>query len=219
MSPLAHILLITALSIPTNTLVLRSGQRIDVDGSVKVDNGRVLFRSAGALYSVAEEEVDLDATQAAGVPIPIRQENRGRLRVSPEEARRLLQELEQNHSGKPAPPSQLYIPPGPSPEERQQATEDEWAWRRQARSYEEGVRRAQENLDLLYDKAAALKAHIAGLLALGFKPNQFSYDTTLLAYTIDQIPTAALEMERAQRAYDQFRDDARRLGVTPGWTR
>ena len=186
---------------------------------MSVETGRVLFRSAGALYSVAEEEVDLDATRAAGIPVPIQPENRGRLRVSADEARRLLKELEQNHSGKPAPASALYIPPGPTPEEREQATEDEWAWRRQARSYEEGVRRAQENLDLLYDKAAAIKSHIAGLLSLGYTPNQFSYDTTQLAYTIEQIPGAQLEVERAQRAYDQFRDDARRLGVAPGWIR
>src|SRR5207245_3011757 len=150
---------------------------------------------------------------------PIQPENRGRLKVSPDEARRLLKELEQNHSGTPTSPRQLYIPPGPTTEERAQSTEDEWAWRRQARSYEEGVRRAQENLDLLYDKAGALKAHIAGLLALGYKPSQFSYDTTQLAYTIEQIPSAQLEVQRAQRAYNQFRDDARRLGVAPGWSR
>ncbi len=219
MNPLAHILLITALSIPTSTLVLRSGQRIDVDGSVKVENGRVLFRSGGALYSMPEEEVDFDATRATGMPVAIQAEKPGRLRVTPEEKQRLLKELEQNHSGTPAPADALKVPPGPTPAEREQATQDEWAWRRQARSYEEAVRRAQENLDLLMEKAAALRAHIAGLLSLGYSPNQFSYDTTQLAYTEEQIPAAELEVQRAQRAYDQFRDDARRLGVPPGYLR
>lgn len=216
MTPLANILLITALSIPTNTLVLRSGQHINVDGSVRQENERVLFRSAGALYSVADDEVDMDATRAAGVPVVIQAEGRARLRVTPEEKQRLLKELEQNHSGTAAPANALDVPPGPTPAERQQANNEEWGWRHQSRAYEENIRRAQEELDLLADKAAALKAHIAGLLSLGYKPGQFSYDTTVLAYTVEQIPRAELEVQRAQRAYDQFRDDARRQGVMPG---
>jgi len=219
MNPLTHILLITALSIPTNTLVLRSGERIDVDGSVRQEDARILFRSAGALYSVPADEVDLDATRAAGVPAIVSTGTRARLRVSSEVKDRLLRELEQNHSGTAAPANAMDVPPGPTKSERQQATDDEWSWRRQSRAYEENVRRAQENLDLLTDKAAALRAHIAGLLSLGYKPSQFSYDTTQLAYTIDAIPQAGLEVQRAQRLFDQFRDDARRQGVTPGWTR
>lgn len=219
MNLLTPILLITALSIPTNTLVLRSGHRIDVDGSVRQEEGRILFRSAGALYSVPIEEVDLDATRAAGVPTSLSTATRGRLRVSAEEKERLLRELEQNHNGTAAPANALDVTPGPTPSERRQATDDEWSWRHQARAYEENVRRAQESLDLLCDKAAALRAHIAGLLSLGYKPSQFSYDTTQLAYTIEAIPQAELEVQRAQRLFDQFRDDARRQGVTPGWTR
>ncbi len=219
MNPLALLLLITALSIPTNTLILRTGQRIDVDGSVRQENGRVIFRSAGALYSVPVEEVDLDATRASAAAVPIQAESRGRLRVSPEEKARLLRELEENHYGTPAPENALDVPPGPTSAERQQAFEDEWSWRRTAQSYEEAVRRAQEEFDLLVEKAAALKAHIVGLLHLGFKPNQFTYDTTQLAYTLEQIPRAELEVQRALRAYDQFRDNARRQGVTPGWIR
>jgi hypothetical protein len=216
---LAHFLLITALVIPTNTLVLRSGQRVAVDGSVSVDAGRVLFRSGGALYSVAVDEVDLDATQAAGVPIAFREEKPGRLKVSPEEKQRLIKELEQNHNGTAAPADALQVPPGPTPEERAAATQDEWSWKRQARQYEEAIRQAQENLDLLRNKAAAIRAHISGLLALGYTPNQFSFDTTQLHYTEDQIPQAQLDLQRAQRAYDQFRDEARRLDVPPGYLR
>jgi len=216
MTPLANILLITALSIPTNTLVLRSGHRINVDGSVRLENGRVLFRSAGALYSVPDDEVDIDTTRAEAAPAVIQAEGRARLKVTPEEKQRLLKELEQNHSGTAAPANALDVPPGPTRAERQQASDEEWSWRRQSRAYEESIRRAQEELDLLYDKAAALQAHIAGLLSLGYKPAQFTYDTTVLAYTIEQIPRAGLEVQRAQRAYDQFRDDARRQGVMPG---
>jgi len=216
---LMHFLLIAALVIQTNTLVLRSGQRIDVDGSVKVEAGRVLFRSGGALYSVAEDNVDIDATRAAGMPIAIREEKPGRLKVTAEEKQRLIKELEQNHNGTAAPADALQVPPGPTAEERAAATQDEWSWKRQARAYEEAIRQAQENLDMLRNKAAALRAHIAGLLALGYTPNQFSFDSTDLAYTEQAIPQAQLELQRAQRAYDQFKDDARRQGVPPGYLR
>ncbi|HJT17576.1 MAG TPA: hypothetical protein VJ853_09320 [Thermoanaerobaculia bacterium] len=212
-----HFLLLASLAIQTNTLVLRTGYRIDVDGSVKVEAGRVLFRSGGALYSVAEEDVDLDATRAAGVPISIREEKAGRLKVTPEERQRLIKELEQNHNG--TAPATLQLPPGPTPQETAAASQDEWTWKRAARAHEEQIRQAQENLDLLRNKAAALRAHISGLLALGYKPNQFSYDTTDLAYTEEQIPQAQLDLQRAQRAYEQFKDDARRQGVPPGYLR
>jgi hypothetical protein len=216
---IALILLITALSMSTSQLILRDGARIDVD-SVKVENGQVMFRVGGTLYSVPAEEVDLVATRAISTPLNLgKSAERTRLHVTEAERNRLLRELEQNHEGKPAPAEALRIPPGPTPEQREQATDDEWTWRRQARSYEEGIRRAQENVDLLQDRADQLKAHIASLLSLGYKPNQFSYETTQLAYTLEAIPSAELEVQRAGRAYDQFRDEARRRGVMPGWLR
>lgn len=217
MNVLASMLLLTALTIPTSTLVLKSGEKISVDGSVVVEERRVLFRSGGRLFTITPSEVDFDATRQAAQPAEVPVAERGKLKVSPEERDRLIRELEQNHSG--TPPSPLVVPPGPSPSERQQATTDEWSWRRQARSYQEAIRRAQEDLDLLRDKAEQLRAHITGLLALGYKPEQFTWDSTQLAYTLEQIPYAELEVQRAQRAYDQFRDDARRQGVMPGWLR
>jgi len=68
-------------------------------------------------------------------------------------------------------------------------------------------------------RAAQLRSRIAGFLSLGYKPNQFSYDTAVLQTTLEQIPYAELEVTRAERAYTQFRDDARRQGVMPGWLR
>lgn len=214
------LLFITALTIQTNTLVLRTGDRIAIDGSVRVEAGTVFFRSGGALYTITADEVDLDASRDEEKPVPVRTEARGpRLRVSPEERDRLLRDLEQNHNGVAAPRGPVNVLPAPTAYERGQMNEDEWAWRRQARGYEEDIRRAQEEVGLLESKAEALKAHIAGLLSLGFKPNQFTYDTTLLAYTVEQIPHAQLEVQRAQRVFDQFREDARRQGVIPGWLR
>ena len=87
------------------------------------------------------------------------------------------------------------------------------------RAYEEGVRRAQENLQLLLDRAEQLENEIRGFLSLGYTPRQFTYQTTILASVREQIPHAELQVQRAQRALEQFREDARRQGVMPGWLR
>lgn len=220
MNVLAHFLLVTALTISTNTLVLRTGQRINVDnGTAKVQDGRVMFRSGGALYSVVMEDVDFQATNQTETAAVIQPERPGRLRVSAEEKQRLLKDLEDNHSGTAGLPAALHLSPGPSPQELDQMNQAEWSWRNQAHAYEEAIHQAQERLDLLRDKAAALQAHISGLLSLGYRPVQFSWDTTVLAYTLDAIPYAELDVKRVQRQYDQFREDARRMGVMPGWLR
>ena len=211
------VLLITALSIPTPTLVFRSGDRLDVDGSVRVDEGRVIFRSGGALYSVPEAEVDLAATRAV-VSIPIvKAQTTMRLKMSEAERTRPFKELEQNHSGT---PTTAKLPTFPTVSEREQlASPEEWSWRRDAQAYEESIRRAREELDLLRTRAEQLRAHIAGLLSLGYKPRQFTYDSTQLEDMRAQIPRAELEVERAERAYAQFKENARRQGILPGWLR
>jgi hypothetical protein len=214
------VLLLTALSVPASVLVLRDGVRFNVDGAIHVENGRATFRVGGTLYSVPADDVDLEATRAVGVEVrPAKMPERNRLRVNESQRDRLLRDLEQNHEGKPAPAEALRIPAGPTAAERAQSSEDEWAWRGRARGYEEGIRRAQEDLNLLMQRAAQLQAQISGFLSLGFKPNQFSYQTTQLAYVQEQIPSADLQVQRAQRLYEQFRDDARRQGVIPGWLR
>jgi len=191
-----------------------------VDGLIQVDGERVLFHSNGGFYSVAASEVDFDASrQITTEPAPSPLAGRSKLRGTPEERERLLKELETNHGGTPASESALDVVPGPTPAERSQTSQDEWSWRYRAQSYQESIQRAQENLDLLRDRADQLKAHITGLLALGYKPEQFTYDSSELANALDAIPSAELEVTRAQRAWDQFRDDARRQGITPGWLR
>jgi len=233
MSALSSLLLITALSIPTNTLVLRTGERIAIEAPLRVDGRQVIFRSSGALYTIPTDEVDLDASRNEAETRPQgSQRTRSfavsaaqddvsgiRLRVSAEERDRLLRELEENHSGTAAPLGPVNVLPAPTPYERAQTSEDEWSWRNRVRAYEEQVLRAQEDLNLLQDRAESLKSHIAGLLSLGYKPGQFTYDSTQLAYTLEQIPRAELEVRRSQRIYNQFRDDARKQGVTPGWLR
>jgi hypothetical protein len=213
---------LATLLLLTSTLVLRTGDRIAVEGPLLDRDGTVIFRSGGALYSVSAIEVDAEATRAANeVPDLVSQPAPRPLKVSAAERERLLRELEQNHSGSPAPEQSWQAEPLRSLPTREttENSAEEWRWRRDARAYEESVRQARENLDLLLDRADQLRAEIRGFLSLGFKPQQFTYQTTLLARTEEQVPAAELEVRRAQRAFDQFRDDARRQGILPGWLR
>jgi hypothetical protein len=204
-----------------STLVLRSGHPIEVDANWHEENGRILFRAGGTLYSVPVAEVDLEATRAIAAPALVAAKDHMKLKVGEEERKRLIQDLEQNHAGRPAPPEQttIMVPPAPTGEGAGAPQEDEWTWRNRAREHEERIRQARENRDLLATRAEQLRSHIAGLISLGYKPGQFSYDSTLLQSTIEQIPYADLEIQRAERAYAQFRDDARRMAITPGWLR
>jgi hypothetical protein len=212
----------------TTVLVLRSGERIVVDGTLKEERGVVVFRSSGVLYSLPAGEIAsairLDASDST-VEVVARDagdaEDVRKIRVSNEVRQRLIAELEKNHSGTPAPPlpiEELLTPP-PTREQAAETKREEWSWRRQARAYEESIRQARENLALLEQQTQDLESKIHSLLSLGFKPQQFSYDTTLLVRTREQIPAARLAVTRAERAWDEFREDARRQGILPGWLR
>lgn len=230
------LLLVTALTIPSPAVVLKNGTRIDVDGSIRVEAERVVFRAnGGTLYSLPLAEVDLDATKTATVqpviiapapqpdvkdaaPTPLPQRLGLKLRES--ERDRLLRDLEQNHNGKPATPQKSIdvVAPAETRDDRASA-EDEWTWRRRAHEYEEAVIQARENLALLRRRVDELRRRIVMLTGLGYRPQQFTYDTTELQLAIDRMPYAELEVERAERAYAQFKEDARRMGIMPGWLR
>ena len=224
--PLAILLLAATIShapLPapapiTTTLILRNGTRFEVNGPIREEQARVIFRTAGVLYSIPLGDVDLEATRAAVTKaVVVTNESDKKLKVSTEERDRLLRELEQNHSGKASPSGTDRIA------EVREVVEppkgDEWSWRNAARDHEEAIRRAKENVELLRNRAEALKQQITQFFALGYKANQFTYQSTELQYTLDQLPAAELEVTRAQRANDQFRDDARRQGIMPGWLR
>jgi hypothetical protein len=221
MHALAILLLATAIStkqpIVTTTLILNNGMRYDVDGPIREEQGRIVFRTAGSLYSIPLGDVDLDATRAAVTKVVV-VTNAGdrKLKVSAAERDRLLRELEQNHSGKPA--EDLKLDPVAEPREAPEKG-DEWSWRNSARTHEETVRRAKEDVDLLRSRAEALRRQIEQFVALGYRPNQFTYQSSELQLTIDRVPAAELEVTRAQRAFDQFREDARKQGIMPGWLR
>src|ERR1700741_3531881 len=104
MTALYSLLLVTALSISTNTLVLRTGERITIEPPLRVDGVQVIFRSGGALYTIPTDEVAIDASRSEGSPARITIESRGnKLRVNAAERDRLLRELEENHSGTASP--------------------------------------------------------------------------------------------------------------------
>lgn len=210
------------LLVLNSTLVLHSGDRIPVEGKPVEKDGVLTFRSAGKLYSLPASEVDRveEAGTAAAVEKPeVSEATRKapaprRRAVSEEERRRLLAELEKNHAGTAPLP-----PPAPTREEAKEMRREESSWRREARFHEEAVRRAREELDLLENRALDLQTKINFLVSQGYKPKQFTYDTTQLEQTLAQLPYARLEVTRAIRAHDQFREDARREGVMPGWLR
>lgn len=208
----------------TSVIVLHSGDRISVEGAVREENGVVTFRSGGLLYSLPKMEVARieQPKELAETPIPASSEARKprRLRLTEEERKRLIERLEQNHEGTPAPPDQsVKLPPAQTKEEKAEAKRTEQGWRSQARMAEEAIVRASEELALLETRERELQQKIHSLLSLGFKPHQFTYDTTMLARTQEQIPYARLEVTRAERAYSQLREDARKEGVPPGWLR
>lgn len=215
------LLLAAATLITTDVLVLRSGERIALTGHVRQENGRVIFRSiSGTLYSLPASEVDFAASEsAASQRVVAPAETKVRLKASDEERKRLIAELENNHAGKPRELEPIRRVEEPTPADRKTSTDEEWSWRNRAKAHEEAIRRAKENRDLLVRKAEALRSHIAGLISLGYKPNQFSYDTTVLQQTIEEIPYAELEVTRAERAYADFQEEARQRGVLPGWLR
>lgn len=209
----------------TTTLVLHSGDRIPVEGQPVEKDGVVTFRSGGLLYSMPASEVQrIDSETPAESAVKVtaeKKETPRRKPVSEEERNRLLAELERNHGGTPPPPDQAppRLPPPPTREEVKETRREESQWRREARAHEEAVRRAQEELELLEARIEDFRNKIQSFVALGYKPHQFTYDTTQLQHAIDSVPYARLEITRAVRANEQFREDARREGVLPGWLR
>lgn len=203
----------------TTALILRNGTRFEVEGPIREEQARIIFRTGGRLYSIPLADVDMDATRAAVTEAVVVTSDSGKkLKVSATERERLLRELEQNHTGKPS-----SVASGDRLPEPREAAEppkgDEWSWRLAARAHEEAIRRAKENVELLRNRESALKQQIQQFFALGYRANQFTFQSSELEITQYQIPAAELEVTRAQRENDQFREDARKQGIMPGWLR
>ncbi|HXI12779.1 MAG TPA: hypothetical protein VNM92_09040 [Thermoanaerobaculia bacterium] len=212
------------------TIVLRSGHRMDLEGSMTVREGQAIFTSANQrLYSIAIEEIDLPATEklAAERKDSVTRRTseasaRRRIKVTDAERERLLREIEANHEGKPAPARDLQRLRELTAESSSVTVSergDERYWRDRARSFSEAVTRSKEDLQLLLDRQQQLEDQILGFLSLGYNARQFSYQAGQLQLTRDSLAAARLEVTRANRENDRFRDDARREGILPGWLR
>src|ERR1700692_2807799 len=122
MHSLAILLLAATMSaasaIPTTTLILRNRTRFEVDGPIREEQGRIIFRTSGSLYSIPLGDVDLDATRASVTKTIVVSNDQDRnFKVSAAERERLLRALEQNHSGEPAPElnlAKVQEPPEPA---------------------------------------------------------------------------------------------------------
>ena len=216
---LPAIVLITVSSV----LILRSGDRIALDGPPRQENGVVVFRTPdGSLFSIAAGEIDFEATRAAeGRERDPQAAAPKRLKVSAEERDRLLRELSQNRGGTPPPPQQILEDPPPlqTQESVRESAREEWEWKREARALEENLTRAEENLIVILERIREFEGRIMGFISLGYRPAQFTYDSSVLELTKLQVPNAELAVRQAERALDQFKDEARRLGIPPGWLR
>jgi hypothetical protein len=243
----ASTLAAAALAGNLHTIVLQSGDRLPVRDEVRVEDALVIFRAAGGpLYSIRISEIDLAGTERVNTtgtmdtrPTgPRRSPDQARadlekmfegrslsnraIVVSEDEKQRIIEEASRSR-GVPVPlpelpsMSSVATPPGERPAAA--GSRDEWYWRERARSFEDRVRLAKEELALLVHKERRLQDEILGLLSLGYNPNQFNLQVLQLAHTRDSLPRAQLQVERAERDLARFRDDARRQGILPGWLR
>jgi hypothetical protein len=222
---------------PSVVLILRDGSRIEAVGRIEHQGARLTFRNrAGVLYSIpaAEVEREISGEEAAtaitkGAVVanaeevpraekPSLTELAGRKLTDDKE--KLLRQIEQNHSGTPAPPAAREESRRPVDSGVETArNRDEWAWRRETRFHEEALRRAQEDLTALQVREQRLEDEILSLTSLGYRPRQFSYQLSELVHVREQLEPARLEVARAKRALDEFMDDARRQDILPGWLR
>ena len=244
----AAILAVSTFASSLHTLVLQSGEQIALASEdVKIQEGLVVFRAdSGSLYSIPLGEIDLEATESINVGPQTRQKPERDARtpdhareylerllaarslsniaivVSDDEKARLLDEVEKSR-GTPTPPAPLPATPVTATPAGEAVTvtekNDEWYWRDKAREHKERVRQAKEEMQFLIKKEQRLQDEILGFLSLGYSPNQFSLQVFQLTHTRDSIPRAQMNVERVERSYRQFREDARRQGILPGWLR
>ena len=236
-SVFAALLLATTLVAHPSALILKSGDRIDVTGDLRVNGQSVVFTSNGRLFSLPLSEIDVDATNySSTAPIVVTPASRPseppagpRMRYSKEERDRILRELENRKmdpkelaeakriSAARASSTPLMSTVDVSaPVDREAQKREERDWRQQSHFYEEQVRQRREDLELLKSRIQRLEDEVLSLLSLGYKPEQFSYQVLQLQRNREQLDAAELEVRRAERALDQFLEDARREGVPPG---
>lgn len=221
------------LTSPVEEIVLRSGQVIPVEELVRVERGRLLFvNSRGTLYSLSLSDVDVEKTDAR-LPANRRTSEEEvrekpaeddtavrKLPVSDEEKKRILAEMEgRSHTGSPANAS--AIPPDTTPDMEMpvEGENDEWKWREASRRYRDAVERAKEQLEGARQRERELNDLLLFFAGGTGDATHYSYLVVQLADLRSLIPQLQAEVRRAEDAWFQFREDARRQGVLPGWLR
>lgn len=225
------LLAVTLISSP-EALVLRSGERIAVDGNVSLAAGSYVFRSGGTLYSLPEREVDVEATnrvEASRRAALEHDRSTGpvKMRATPEQREKIFEKLNNTAtSSSPAPrqPAAPSLPPVPQPPPRDEPSpaeqkQEERYWREESRRHHQDVERWREELAFLERREQKLEDEILMLMNLGYKSREFSREVLQLELTREGQERAQMELARAERALQQFLTDARREGILPGWLR
>lgn len=222
---------------PVDALVLRSGQTLPVSGEIREDGRRLVFRTAeGVLYSIALDEIDLEATRelalksnAGAEPAEAAQAEEApppplarKLAVSEQEKKRLLEEISRNRDGKPAPEQRSLTDEGLKDEmarldrERDQRERDERYWRDRAGPARERLNRARDEAALLEARVRRLQDEVGMVVAVGLDPSGQLYQLDLAR---NQLDSARQRVGSAERAWADLQDEARRAGALPGWLR
>lgn len=220
------LLLLRTLPSEIDTLILKSGERIEIEGSVTIEDNTAIFRLAnGTLVSMPSDEIDLEGTASVNTETPARGKmpgtERKRLRVTDEEKRRLLSELEKSKAPRSVSRQSLpaVLPKTTDSNVEVEGESDELYWRRASRELQENLRQAKEKLDLLTVRERRLQDELLSLRAAGYDTRDFSYVVFELQDTRDAMDQAGLDIQRAKRELAQFQQDAQREGILPGWLR
>lgn len=220
------LILALAVTAPcSQVLSLHTGHEIVVCGPVQNAGAQTIFIGEdGKLYSLPSDEIAaIREARLAETSGPDSSGNGGATRplsVSEVEKARLLERLARSRGVRGSTPIQQPMPTEQSDREIEvSGGSDEREWRQRSRAVDERVRQAHEELDLLLRREQKLEDELLSLRALGFKDRQFGYQILQLQHTRDSMDGARLEIVRAEREQFQFREDARKEGILPGWLR
>ncbi|HUO84492.1 MAG TPA: hypothetical protein VM534_05180 [Thermoanaerobaculia bacterium] len=216
-------LLMFVLLLAPEWIVLRSGERIEVQEIVSRSERTIVFRdTVGTLYSLPADEVrvessdpgsgtrgKLDAeTSRPGVPAdkPL---GEAKLAVSAEEKQRILEKLEQTAGPGSPPPAMETAAAGDEPAEREAAETREEAERaaesraeRYARA-QEAIDRAQARLGGLIEEEKQLSSALLYFAGPGGNVDLYHQWFNRLADVRTLIPRAREDLSRARQALQQ----------------
>lgn len=208
-------------------LELRGGEVLISEMPPVRDGTRVIVRMNGRVLSLAAEEVVRSYPfRPPDTVASARERPDGGLREDRDAVSRRFAALSRPDSRQAsapshAPPPQLIPAPVTDPGPRADAPpeREESYWRNRSRVANERVIQAREELKLLVDREQRLNDEMLALLSLGYDESAMGRHAWQLQTTRDSIDYATLEVRRAERALQDFQEEARREGIYPGWLR